>query len=50
MRERSCAHLSVGGNGTQALPTGVALPGAYDPDDTKGVSGVYLYRTMCVLA
>jgi hypothetical protein len=39
--QRSCAHLSVSGSGTQQLPSGVALPGAYDPDDTKGVSDCF---------
>lgn len=38
----SCAHLTVSGSGTQQLPSGVALPGAYNPDDTKGVSTILL--------
>ncbi|KAH7083973.1 glycoside hydrolase [Paraphoma chrysanthemicola] len=32
-----CVHLKVGGGGTKGLPSGIALPGAYDPDDTNGV-------------
>lgn len=39
-KRRSCAHLSVTGSGTQELPAGVALPGAYDPDDSEGVSAL----------
>ncbi|KAF2179501.1 lytic polysaccharide monooxygenase [Zopfia rhizophila CBS 207.26] len=33
----SCSHLTVTSGGTTQLPAGVALPGAYNPDDTKGV-------------
>ncbi|KAH7085824.1 glycoside hydrolase [Paraphoma chrysanthemicola] len=32
-----CVHLKVGGSGTKTLPPGIALPGAYDPDDTNGI-------------
>ncbi|KAH8598256.1 glycoside hydrolase [Bisporella sp. PMI_857] len=32
----SCTQLSISGTGT-ANPTGIALPGAYNPDDTNGV-------------
>lgn len=44
---RSCAHLKVEGNGTERLPEGVALPGAYDPDDTKGVSVFFWFAHLC---
>ncbi|KAF2008431.1 lytic polysaccharide monooxygenase [Aaosphaeria arxii CBS 175.79] len=38
----SCAHLKVSGSGTNQLPAGVALPGAYDPDDVKGIHLHYI--------
>lgn len=34
----SCTQIRVTEGGSAQLPTGVALPGAYDPDDTEGVS------------
>lgn len=34
----SCTQIRVTSGGTTQLPSGVALPGAYKPDDTKGVS------------
>ena len=37
----SCTQIKVSGSGTKQLPASVALPGAYDSDDTKGVSTVY---------
>ena len=33
----ACVQISVGGSGSKALPAGVGLPGAYDPDDKEGV-------------
>jgi len=33
----SCVQIKVGGSGTKTLPSGVGLPGAYDPDDAQGV-------------
>lgn len=33
----ACVHIKVGGSGTKSLPTGVGLPGAYNPDDKNGV-------------
>ena len=33
----SCTQIKVSGSGTKNLPAGVALPGAYNPDDTDGV-------------
>ncbi|KAJ4295084.1 hypothetical protein N0V90_007093 [Kalmusia sp. IMI 367209] len=32
-----CHQISVTGGGSTALPTGIALPGAYQPDDTKSI-------------
>lgn len=34
----SCTQIRVTAGGTTQLPSGIALPGAYNPDDTKGVS------------
>lgn len=34
----SCTQIRVTEGGSTELPEGVALPGAYDPDDTEGVS------------
>lgn len=34
----SCTHINIIQGGSTSLPSGVALPGAYDPDDTQGVS------------
>ncbi|KAF1918266.1 glycoside hydrolase [Ampelomyces quisqualis] len=39
----ACVQIKVGGSGTKSLPTGVGLPGAYNPDDTNGVL-VQLWR------
>lgn len=36
----SCTNIRVIQGGTTQLPTGVALPGAYNPDDTQGVSRI----------
>ncbi|KAH8722630.1 glycoside hydrolase [Phaeosphaeriaceae sp. PMI808] len=33
----ACVQVKVGGSGTKNLPSGVALPGAYDPDDKAGI-------------
>jgi len=33
----SCTQIRVSGGGTQELPKGVALPGAYNPDDRDGI-------------
>ncbi|KAI0596546.1 family 61 endoglucanase [Biscogniauxia sp. FL1348] len=33
----SCNQISVTGQGTAALPEGIALPGAYQPDDTTSI-------------
>lgn len=33
----SCTQIRVTEGGSTKLPSGVALPGAYDPDDTEGV-------------
>lgn len=32
-----CHQITVTGSGTTQLPTGIALPGAYQPDDTTSV-------------
>lgn len=34
----ACHQIAVTGTGTAALPAGIALPGAYRPDDTTSVS------------
>ena len=34
----SCTHIRVTSGGSLQLPSGVALPGAYNPDDREGVS------------
>jgi hypothetical protein len=39
----SCTHIRVIEGGSSQLPEGLSLPGAYDPDDTAGVSFVYVY-------
>ncbi|KFA70264.1 hypothetical protein S40285_09412 [Stachybotrys chlorohalonatus IBT 40285] len=39
----SCTNIRVIQGGTTQLPTGVALPGAYNPDDTQGIM-VQLWR------
>lgn len=39
----ACVQIKVGGTGIKALPAGVGLPGAYNPDDTDGVL-VQLWR------
>jgi len=33
----NCVQIKVSGSGTAQLPRGVALPGAYSPDDRKGI-------------
>ncbi|KAI0275209.1 glycosyl hydrolase family 61-domain-containing protein [Gloeopeniophorella convolvens] len=33
----NCLQIKVTNGGSTALPTGIALPGAYDPNDTNGV-------------
>ncbi|KAH6648615.1 family 61 endoglucanase [Truncatella angustata] len=33
----SCNQITVTGSGTTSLPTGIALPGAYQPDDTTSI-------------
>lgn len=39
----SCTHIRVTEGGSSQLPEGVSLPGAYDPDDTAGVSFINFY-------
>ncbi|KAK9771510.1 putative Family 61 endoglucanase [Seiridium cardinale] len=33
----SCNQITITGSGTTQLPTGIALPGAYQPDDTTSI-------------
>lgn len=33
----NCVQVTITNGGSVQLPTGIALPGAYDPQDTKGV-------------
>jgi hypothetical protein len=40
----SCTHIRVTSGGSTQLPSGIALPGAYSPDDTQGVSQAIILR------
>lgn len=44
----SCTQIKIVKGGSTTLPSGVALPGAYNPDDTKGVSDSTLHN--CIYA
>ena len=37
LRYSNCVQVNVTGGGSKTLPSGIALPGAYDPDDTDGI-------------
>lgn len=40
----SCTHINIKQGGSTNLPSGVALPGAYNPDDKNGVSNKAIFE------